>query len=90
MNESLRRVLHECQAIAARRHDVLCGVGKESIHVCRPAALCWIKVESQHEIIGTETIMVHEYRPGSYQQHTTCCAWEAATLVEQLLDMGKK
>jgi hypothetical protein len=90
MNESLSRVFSQCQAIAARRQDVLCDMGRASLHVCRPDAAMWIEVEAAMAVGGTEQIRVTEYRPGSYQQHTTCCAWEAGTLIEQLLDGRKR
>jgi hypothetical protein len=90
MNESLSRVFSQCKNIAARRLDMGCDMGHSSLHVFQPAASRWIKVEVAQAIGGIEQILVTEYRPGSYQQHTTCCAWEAGTLIEQLLDKGKQ
>lgn len=90
MNESLSRILRECRAIEDRRPGVLCGMGANSLHVCQPSASIWIEVEAAQAIGGTEQILVTEYRPGSYQQHTTCCAWEAVTLIEQQLDRSSK
>lgn len=68
---------------------MICDKGTEAVHVCRPAFSQWIKVKPDQAIGGTEQIKVTEYLPGSYQQHTACCAWEAATLIEQILDKGK-
>ena len=88
MNESLSRVFQQCQAIAARRIGVICDKGKESLHICKPSAAIWIEVEADQAIGGTEQIRVTEYSPKSYLQRTTCCAWEAETLIEQILDRG--
>jgi hypothetical protein len=90
VHESLSRIFRECRAITARRADVLCDMGLASLHVCLPSASLWIEVDAEQAIGGTEQIRVTEYRPGSYQQHRTCCAWEAVTLIEQLIDRSKK
>lgn len=85
MNESLLRVFNQCQAIAIRRPDVICDKGLESVHVCRPLSTLWIKIETEPAIGGAQQIQVTEYRVWGFTRHQVCCAWEASTLVEQIL-----
>ncbi len=85
MNESLARVFNQCQEIAVRRPDVICDKGPESVHVCRPASALWIKIENEQAVGGSSQIQVTEYRVWGFTKHQACCAWEASTLVEQIL-----
>ncbi len=90
MNESLLRVFKHCQAIATRRPGVRCVKGQEVVHVCRLVPALWIEVEAEPAIGGQEQIRVTEYRPRGFTRHRTshqtCCAWEAFTLIEQILN----
>ena len=85
MNESLSRVLHQCRKIAARRQGVICDKGRASLHIVRPDSSLWLEVETVQAIGGTEKIQVTEYRLLGFKRHQACCAWEASTLIEQIL-----
>jgi hypothetical protein len=85
MHESLARVFNQCQDIAARRPDVICGNSKEALSVCRLVPALWIEVKVDLAVGGLSQIQVTEYRAREFKKHQTCCAWEAATLVEQIL-----
>lgn len=85
MNESLLQVFDQCQAIATRRPGVICDKGSVSLHICRPASLTWIEVDVGLAVGGIERIQVTEYRPLGFKRHQACCAWEASTLIEQIL-----
>lgn len=87
MNESLLRVFEQCQAIAARRPGVICDKGRAVVHVCRLVPVLWIEVETEQAIGGQEQIRVTEYRPRGFTTHQMCCAWEAGTLIEQILSV---
>lgn len=87
LHESLLSVFKHCQVIVTRRPGVICNKDREAVHVCLPAIALWIKVEVEQAIGGLPQIQVTEYRAHEFTTHQMCCAWEAGTLIEQILSV---
>lgn len=85
MDESLLRVFNHCQTVAARRPGVICDKDREVLHICQLVPALWIEVRIEQAIGGRAQIRVTEFRVRGFKRHQACCAWEASTLIEQIL-----